>query len=325
MSGNDIGLCVAYAVTLLAIAYPLGLFLARLAAAEGPTPRWLAAPERALYRVAGVDPARGMTWIEYALALLVFNAIGAFVVYGLQRLQAMLPLNPAGMSAISPDSAFNTALSFVTNTNWQGYAGEATMSYLTQMAALTVQNFLSAATGIAVAFALMRGFASKAAGHVGNFWTDVTRVTLYVLLPLSLVFAAVLIQQGVVQNFESYREATTLEATTYDNPRLGPDGQALKDDKGTALTDPATTSTQTLAMGPVASQESIKMIGTNGGGFFNANSAHPVREPDAADQLPADARDLHDSRRPWSSPSVAWWATCGRDGRCSRRWRRSSS
>ncbi len=279
MRSTDISQLVAYAVVLVVASYPLGLFMARLASPEGLGARWLTAPERGLYRVAGVEHDQGMTWIDYAIAVIVFNTLGALVVYALQRLQAVLPLNPASMAAVSPDSAFNTGVSFVTNTNWQGYAGESTMSYLTQMVGLTVQNFFSAATGIAVAFALIRAFALKSSNAIGNFWVDLTRVTLYLLLPLSIVLAVVQIQQGTIQNFDTYQDATTLEVTAYDNPKLGPDGQPLKDDKGTAITEPAKTQTQTIAMGPVASQESIKMIGTNGGGFFNANSAHPFENP----------------------------------------------
>jgi K+-transporting ATPase ATPase A chain len=231
-----------------------------------------------------------MHWLRYALALLAFNAIGAIFVYALQRLQGVLPLNPAGMTAVSPDSAFNTAVSFVSNTNWQGYAGESTMSYLTQMLGLTVQNFFSAATGIAVAFALVRGFARRGDGGqgkglVGNFWADITRITLWVLVPLSFVLAMFFVGQGVIQNFDAYKTVDTVEATAFQQPKNGADGQPLKDDKGQPVMEDATTKTQTLAMGPVASQEAIKMIGTNGGGFFNANSAHPYENPTALANL----------------------------------------
>ena len=207
--------------------------------------------------------------------------LGVLVVYALQRLQVWLPLNPAGMAAVSPDSAFNTAVSFVSNTNWQGYAGEATMSYFTQMLALAVQNFFSAATGIAVLFALFRGFAARSTGVIGNFWVDLTRITTWLLLPLSFVFAVFLAGQGVIQNFDTYKDVSTLEVTSYQQPKSGPDGQALKDDKGNPVMQDMKSSTQTLAMGPVASQEAIKMLGTNGGGFFNANSAHPYENPTA--------------------------------------------
>ncbi len=220
-----------------------------------------------------------MAWTRYAAALVLFNAVGVIVVFLIQRFQASLPLNPAGMVNISPDSAFNTAVSFVTNTNWQGYAGESTMSYLTQMLALSVQNFFSAATGISVAYALIRGFARRTAQGIGNFWVDLTRSTLYLLLPLCLIVAAIFMAQGVIQNFDTYRDVHTLEALTYDNPQLDAAGQPLKDAAGNAVTVSVTTQIQTLPMGPVASQEAIKMIGTNGGGFFNANSAHPYENP----------------------------------------------
>jgi K+-transporting ATPase ATPase A chain len=225
-----------------------------------------------------------MHWRTYAFALLAFNAVGALAVYGLQRLQGWLPFNPAGMTAVSPDSAFNTAVSFVSNTNWQGYAGESTMSYLTQMLGLTVQNFFSAATGIAVAFVLVRGFAARRTdgkGFVGNFWVDVTRITTWLLLPISFVLAMLLAGQGVIQNFDAYKTVDTLETTAFQQPKNDANGQPLKDDKGQPVMEDATTKTQTLAMGPVASQEAIKMLGTNGGGFFNANSAHPYENPTA--------------------------------------------
>jgi K+-transporting ATPase ATPase A chain len=220
-----------------------------------------------------------MHWTRYALGLLLFNALGVVVGYGVQRLQLSLPLNPQGFANVSPDSAFDTAVSFVTNTNWQGYSGESTMSYFTQMAALAVQNFFSAATGLAVAFALIRGFQRRSAAGIGNFWVDLTRSTLFVLLPLSTLIAVLFLSQGVIQNFDAYRDVTTLESLTYTQPKTDAAGQPLKDAAGNALTETLTTHTQTLPMGPVASQEAIKMLGTNGGGFFNANSAHPYENP----------------------------------------------
>jgi potassium-transporting ATPase potassium-binding subunit len=261
MDMRSLALLALFLVLLLAMAWPLGPLLARVA--EGgrvPGFGWLQRVEHALYRLAGVDAGAGMDWKAYTFALLAFNALGTLVVYGLQRVQAWLPLNPQGLPNVSPDSAFNSAVSFVANTNWQGYSGEQTMSYLTQMLALTCQNFFSAATGIAVVFALIRGFSSKSARAIGNFWVDLTRTTLYVLLPLSLVFAVFLMGQGVIQNFSAYRDVHLLEPL-------------------------ATTATQTIAMGPVASQEAIKMLGTNGGGFFNANSAHPYENPTALANL----------------------------------------
>ncbi len=273
------GLLALYLGILLVAAWPLGLWLARLS--SGQLPAWMQRVEAPLYRLAGTSADKSMNWSHYALAVLAFNALGVLVVYALQRLQVWLPLNPAGMAAVSPDSAFNTAVSFVTNTNWQGYGGEATMSYLTQMLALAVQNFLSAATGIAVVFALIRGFAARSTGVIGNFWVDVTRITTWLLLPLSLVFAVFLVSQGVIQNFDAYKDVTTLESNSYQAPKSGADGQPLKDEKGNPVMEDLKTATQTLAMGPVASQEAIKMIGTNGGGFFNANSAHPYENPSA--------------------------------------------
>jgi K+-transporting ATPase ATPase A chain len=279
MNASSWSLLALFLAVLLVTAWPLGLWLARIY--SGQLPGWMHKLEAPLYRLAGTSADTSMKWSQYALALLAFNALGVVAVYALQRLQLWLPLNPAGMAAISPDSAFNTAISFVSNTNWQGYAGESTMSYLTQMLVLAVQNFFSAATGIAVVFALFRGFAARATGAIGNFWVDITRVTAWLLLPLSLVFAIFLVGQGVIQNFDAYKDVSTLEATSYQQPKNGADGQALKDDKGNAVMEDAKTDKQTLAMGPVASQEAIKMLGTNGGGFFNANSAHPYENPTA--------------------------------------------
>lgn len=279
MSNSSWGLLALFLGVLLITAWPLGIWLARLY--SGQLPGWMHKVEAPLYRLAGTSADANMKWSQYALALLAFNALGVLAVYGLQRLQVWLPFNPAGMAAVSPDSAFNTAISFVSNTNWQGYAGESTMSYLTQMLALAVQNFFSAATGIAVVFALFRGFAARATGAIGNFWVDVTRITAWLLLPLSLVFAIFLVGQGVIQNFDPYKEVATLEVTSYQVPKAGADGQPVKDDKGNPVMEDARTDKQTLAMGPVASQEAIKMLGTNGGGFFNANSAHPYENPTA--------------------------------------------
>jgi len=205
-----------------------------------------------LYRAGGIDPKREQHWLTYSIAMLLFHIGGFVFLYLLMRLQALLPLNPAGQSAVSPELAFNTAVSFITNTNWQNYGGESTMFYLVQMLGLTQQNFLSAATGIVLAMALIRGFARASAKTVGNFWVDMTRCTLYVLLPICVVFALFLVWQGIPQTLGDYVEATTLEGTK-----------------------------QTIAVGPVASQVAIKMLGTNGGGFFNANAAHPFENPNA--------------------------------------------
>lgn len=288
MTASAWGLLALFLAALGVLAWPVGKFLAALC--NERVPRWMQRVEAPLYKLAGTAPERSMNWRTYALALLAFNLVGAIAVYALQRLQGVLPLNPAGMGAVSPDSAFNTAVSFVANTNWQGYAGESTMSYLTQMLGLTVQNFFSAATGIAVAFALVRGFARRGDGGqgkglVGNFWADITRITLWVLVPLSFVLAVFFVGQGVIQNFDAYKSVDTVETTAFQQPKNGADGQPLKDEKGAPVMEDATTKTQTLAMGPVASQEAIKMIGTNGGGFFNANSAHPYENPTALSNL----------------------------------------
>ena len=199
MHASGWGLLALFLALLLVLSWPVGRWMAVLL--EGRTPRWMRRIEAPLYRLAGTDPEQSMPWTHYALALLAFNAVGALFVYGLQRLQHLLPLNPAHLAAVSPDSSFNTALSFVTNTNWQGYAGESTMGYLVQMVALAGQNFLSAATGIAVAFALIRGFASRSAAGVGNFWADMVRITAWLLVPLSFVVALFLVAHGVIQNF----------------------------------------------------------------------------------------------------------------------------
>lgn len=268
-----------FLVVLLALAWPLARWIH--AVMEGRIAS-LARVEGGLLRLAGVRADAEQGWLRYTLGLLLFNALGLLAVYALQRLQHLLPLNPQGLGAVSPDSAFNTAVSFVTNTNWQGYGGETTMSYLTQMLALTVQNFLSAATGIAVVVAFVRGFARHTTQAIGNVWADLTRATLWVLLPLSLVFAVVLAGMGVVQTFKPYQDVTTVEVQHWQEPRLGADGQPLKGADGQPVMDDKSGQTQSIAVGPVASQLAIKMLGTNGGGFFNANSAHPFENPTPA-------------------------------------------
>ncbi|MES2742547.1 MAG: potassium-transporting ATPase subunit KdpA [Pseudomonadota bacterium] len=275
-------LLLAFLVALLALAYPLGMVLAAVGRG-GPVPGMgaMQTVERRLYRLAGVAPEQAMGWRRYAMALLAFNALGAVFVYGVQRVQALLPLNPQAMANIGPDSAFNTAVSFVTNTDWQAYSGEQSMSYLSQMLALTGQHFFSAATGMAVAFALIRGFAARSSTSIGNFWVDITRSILYVLLPLSLLFSVFLMGQGVIQNFSAYQEVRLLDPVSYRAAQGGADGQPVLDGGGQPVLEGRTSPTQTLAMGPVASQEAIKLLGTNGGGFFNANSAHPYENPTA--------------------------------------------
>lgn len=282
MTSQSIMLLVAFLAVLLLLAYPLGLFMAKVG--DGTPIRgfgWLLKIENVLYRIAGLSAQSAMTWKSYAIALLVFNTLGALFVYAIQRMQAWLPLNPQAFGNVSPDSSFNTAVSFAANTNWQGYVGEATMSYLTQMLALTGQNFFSAATGIAVAFALIRGFSSRSAKTIGNFWVDLTRSTLYILLPLAIVVSIALMGQGVIQNFSAYQDVALVDPVTYQQAKTTADGQPVVDAEGKPVMETLTTQTQTIAMGPVASQEAIKMLGTNGGGFFNANSAHPYENPTA--------------------------------------------
>ncbi len=280
MTGAALTLFIGFLLLVLAAVKPLGLYMANVFEGRAIWPVRLAAPlERAVYRACGVDPAREMGWKEYAVGLLLFNALGALAVYLLQRCQLWLPLNPQKFAGLSPDSALNTAVSFVTNTNWQGYSGESAMSYLTQMAGLAVQNFLSAASGIVVAIVLIRGLARHSVQTIGNAWQDLTRATLYVLLPLALLLALALASQGVIENFSPYKEVATVEPLTYQQPKTDAAGNPVKDAAGNPVLETLTTHAQTLPMGPIASQESIKELGTNGGGFVNANSAHPYENP----------------------------------------------
>ena len=263
-----------FLTVLFAMAWPLGRYLHAVVTGQLSVRfGWLGWLEHGACRLMGTSPDEDMPWWRYAAALVTFNMLGVAAVYVIQRTQTFLPLNPAGMNNVEPSSAFNTALSFVTNTNWQGYGGESTMSYLTQMLALAVQNFLSAATGIVVVVALIRGFIRRTANGIGHAWLDLGRVTAYVLLPLSLVYAVFLVSQGVIQNFSAYQTAQLVEPITYQQSVLNIHDQTVLE------TSRATT--QSIAMGPVASQEAIKMLGTNGGGFFNANSAHPYENPNA--------------------------------------------
>src|SRR5882672_5748897 len=251
MLAFDLLTFAVYFLLLLALTPPLGRFMARVYAGEKHLLTPVFGPvERLIYRACGIDAGSEQSWGRYTSGMLAFNAFGLVLLYGILRLQHLMPLNPAGLPAMSPHLAFNTAVSFVTNTNWQSYGGESTLSYLSQMAGLTVQNFVSAATGMAIAIALVRGFARRSANSIGNFFVDTTRSTLYILLPLAVVAALFLVWQGVPQNFDHYAESHTLEGAE-----------------------------QTLAQGPAASQIAIKQLGTNGGGFFNANSAHPYENP----------------------------------------------
>ena len=280
MTGQGLLQLAVFLAVLLLLVKPLGAYMAAVFQGEHTFLSPLLAPvERLIYRAAGVDPTQESDWKRYALALLLANLLGVLAVYALQRLQGVLPLNPQGFGAVSPDSSFNTAVSFATNTNWQGYAGEATMSYLTQMLGLAVQNFLSAASGMAVLIALIRGFVRHQAGGIGNFWVDVTRSTLYVLLPLSLLLAVVLAAQGVVQSFTPYQTASLVEQAVIQVPAVNVDGSPQLDSTGAPVMKEETVTQQSLPLGPAASQVAIKQLGTNGGGFFNANSAHPFENP----------------------------------------------
>ena len=280
MAANAFLQVAFYLVVLIALAKPLGAFMARVYEGRRTFLHPVLRPvERLIYGASGVREDEGMTWKTYALAMLLFNALGLFVVYFLQRLQGVLPLNPAGMAAVTPDSSFNTAVSFATNTNWQGYGGEATMSYLTQMLGLGVQNFVSAAAGMATLVALVRGFTRANTKDVGNFWVDLTRSTLYILLPLSFILALVQTSQGVVQSFSAYKTVPLLQPTSITTPVKDADGNPVLDEKGEPRTATTEVTEQTLPMGPAASQVAIKQLGTNGGGFFNVNSAHPYENP----------------------------------------------
>ena len=259
-----------YLAVLLALVKPLGWFMARVYTGKPcGLDRVLGPLERLFYRVSGVDSKAEMSWKEYAKAVLVFSALGLLSVYGLQRGQALLPLNPQALGAITPDSSFNTSVSFVTNTNWQGYGGEVTMSYLSQMLALGTQNFVSAATGMAVLVALIRGLSRRSAFTIGNFWVDLTRSTLYILLPLSCILALALVSQGVVQSLKPSQTVSLVQPILFEQSR-GDQGEA---------THTVRVTEQVLPLGPAASQIAIKQLGTNGGGFFNVNSAHPFENP----------------------------------------------
>ncbi len=280
MTANDVLQIVLYLAVLLALTKPLGAYMARVYEGEGTLLDPVLGPlERFLYRAAGIRPDDGMTWKTYTLAMLVFNALSLVVVYVVQRVQGFLPLNPQQFGAVSADSAFNSAASFATNTNWQGYGGETTMSYLTQMMALAVQNFVSAAAGMATLIAFVRGFRAKHTQTIGNFWFDLVRTTLYILLPLSLVLALALVSQGVVQNIGAYKTVSLIQATTATTPVKDAEGNPVLDENGQAKSETSTVTEQVLPMGPAASQVAIKQLGTNGGGFFNVNSAHPFENP----------------------------------------------
>lgn len=280
MTTNAVLQVGVYFAVLLALVKPLGWYMARVY--EGKpcgVDRLLGPIERAIYRLSGLRPTDEMDWKRYGMAMLLFNAAGFMFLYGLQRFQGGVPVNPADLGSVEPDLAFNTAASFVTNTNWQAYGGETTLSDLTQMLGLTSQNFVSAATGMAVLVALIRGLSRSTSTTLGNFWSDLVRSTLYILLPLALLLSLLLISQGVVQTFNAYQTAMLLQPVGYERSMTDSNGHPVLDEQGKPRTEHATILEQTIAVGPVASQIAIKQLGTNGGGFFNANSAHPFENP----------------------------------------------
>ncbi|MEA5090489.1 potassium-transporting ATPase subunit KdpA [Solidesulfovibrio sp.] len=280
MTTIDFSRVILYLLVLFVLAWPLGLYMARIY--EGRSVFWdrVGRPlERLVYWFCEIRPDDEMDWKGYALAAVSLNVVGMLAVYALQRLQGVLPLNPLGLGGVSPGVALNTAISFASNTNWQAYGGESTMSFATQMLALTVQNFLSAATGMAVLAALIRGLSRRETRHLGNFWVDCTRSVTHILLPLSVLLAVLLMAQGVPQTFQGSVTARLLDPVTYDKPVVDGNGAPRLDAAGKPMTESAVAAEQKIALGPVASQEAVKQLGTNGGGFFNANSSHPFENP----------------------------------------------
>jgi K+-transporting ATPase ATPase A chain len=272
---------IPYVLVLLLVTRPVGVYLTRVLDAGGRTflDPVLKPVERLFYRFLGVDQRKEQDWKEYLLSLLAFSLVGLMFTYAILRLQNYLPLNPQGFGPLSPDLAFNTAVSFTTNTNWQSYGGESTLSYFSQMVGLVFHNFVSAAAGIAVAAALVRGIARHSSKTIGHFWVDLIRVNLYLLLPLCIVYAVFLVSQGMIQNFKPYEKATLIEPVTMQVHLKDAEGQETKDSEGKALMEQRKVETQIIAQGPTASQVAIKILGTNGGGFFNANASHPYENP----------------------------------------------
>src|SRR6267142_38045 len=270
-----------YLIALALVTKPMGLYLMHVLDPNGKT--WLdpvlAPVERFTYRAMGVDPRKEHDWKQYTLAMLLFSLVGCLFTYAILRFQYFLPLNPQKLAGVSPDLSFNTAISFTTNTNWQNYAGESTMSYFSQMVGLAFHNFVSAATGIAIAAALVRAIARHSATTLGNFWVDLVRVTYYLLLPICLVLAVFLVSQGMIQNFKPYTKATLVEPMKVQIEKKNDQGETIKGPDGKAITEEQTVTEQNIAQGPMASQVAIKMLGTNGGGYVNANAAHPFENP----------------------------------------------
>lgn len=280
MTQNDFFQIALYLLVIIIMTKPLGLYMARVYENKPTGLTLLIAPvERFLYRMAGVKATQEMGWKTYLTSMLFTNLVGVLVVYLIQRCQGFLPLNPEVFPAVAPDLAFNTATSFVTNTDWQAYAGEFSLSYLTQMMGLTVQNFLSAATGMSLLVALIRGLVRHESNNLGNFWVDFVRSILYILLPLSIILALLLSGQGVIQNFHGYQKASLLQPVTYQVPLVDANNQPILNAKGQQKFETKMVAEQVIPMGPVASQVAIKQLGSNGGGFFNTNSAHPYENP----------------------------------------------
>ena len=276
----DLSQIFALLVILTLLVKPLGRYMAKVYQGERSILSPLLVPfEKTIYRFIGIEKDLEMNWKQYAVSMLIFNCLGIAMLLTLLMLQEYLPLNPQKFSGFSWHFAFNTAVSFVTNTNWQAYSGESTASYFSQVIGLSVQNFLSAATGMAILIAVIRGFVRRTAETIGNFWVDLTRTVLYILLPIAFIAALVLVSQGVIQNFSPYKSVPLLQSTSFEKPKRGVDGNPLKDASGKPITETIVVKEQVLPMGPVASQEAIKELGTNGGGFFNANSSHPYENP----------------------------------------------
>src|SRR4030043_1075417 len=270
-----------YVLILLLLTKPVGLYLVRVLDGEGKTflDLLLKPVEKLLYRMLGLDPKKEQDWKHYTVSILLFSLVGLLFTYAILRLQHLLPLNPQGLGPVSPDLAFNTAASFTTNTNWQNYAGETTLSYFSQMVGLVFHNFVSAATGIAIAAALVRGIVRHTAKTIGNFWVDLVRINLYLLLPICLVYAVFLISQGMIQNFNPYEKARLIEPATVQVGKKDAKGQEIRDAQGNPVMEEQKGEIQTIPQGPMASQVAIKMLGTNGGGFVNANASHPYENP----------------------------------------------
>jgi len=280
MTANGIFQLLLFLAILTLLAKPMGLYLVKVYNGEKTFFDFIFRPiERLLYAITRVDPTKEMNWKKYGVAMLMFSLVSSLALFAIQRLQFYLPLNPQGFAGPSSDSSFNTAVSFVTNTNWQGYVGETTMSYFTQMAGLTLQNFASAAVGMALAIVFIRGISRYETDKLGNFWSDLVRGTLYVLLPISFLAAIFFLSQGIIQNFKPYDTAKLTDTFVTQVDKKDANGSVIKDENGDNAKEDLTVDTQTIAQGPVASQLSIKMLGTNGGGFFNANSAHPFENP----------------------------------------------